>query len=305
MKKIFKYSIFSIIPLILLILSSAVSLGGANRIFKENSKAVVVITAYDEKGNAISRGSGFIVKRDGAVVTNYHVINMAKDIKIKAGDKIFDVEGLIFTDKENDLVILKAKARDMPVVKLGVIGKANIGENVYVLGNPSGLENTISVGLLSRIRKIDEKREILKMTVPASPGSSGSPVFKRNGEVIGVVTSSSISGIRNSCYAISVKLIKDKISSKNVTAIKESGLEDLAMYWFYLGGAYGKSDRYEEAIETFKQAIRINPDDAVVHNNLGAAYVFLKDRDSALEQYKILKSLDSELANVMFKLINK
>ncbi len=293
-----KYSIFSIIPLILLIFSSAVSLGDANRIFKENSKAVVVITAYDEKGNAISQGSGFIVRRDGAVVTNYHVINMAKDIKVKAGDKVFDVEGLIFTDKENDLVILKAKARDMPVVKLGVIGKANIGENVYVIGNPSGLENTISVGLLSRIRKIDEKREILKMTVPASPGSSGSPVFKRNGEVIGVVTSSSISGTRNSRFAVSVKLIKDKISSKSVTAIKESGLEDFAMYWFYLGGAYGKSDRYEEAIEAYKQAISIDPDYAKAHNGLGAAYGNLGKYKVAMEAYKQAISIDPDYAVV-------
>ncbi len=302
MKKIFKYSIFSIIPLILLILSSAVSLGGANRIFKENSKAVVVITAYDEKGNAISRGSGFIVRRDGAVVTNYHVINMAKDIKVKAGDKIFDVEGLIFTDKENDLVILKAKAKDMPVVKLGVIGKANIGENVYVIGNPSGLENTISVGLLSRIRKIDEKREILKMTVPASPGSSGSPVFKRNGEVIGVVTSSSISGTRNSCFAISVKLIKDKISSKSVTAIKESGLEDFAMYWFYLGGAYGKSDRYEEAIEAYKQAISIDPDYANAYYNLGVAYGNLGKYKEAIASSRQAIRIDPDYANAYYNL---
>ena len=111
----------------------------------------------------------------------------------------------------------------MPVVKLGVIGKANLGENVYVIGYPSGLESAISVGLLSGLRKIDEKREILKMTAPVSPGSSGSPVFNRNGEVI---TSSHISETRNSSFAISVKLIKDKISSKSVTAIKDSGLGD-------------------------------------------------------------------------------
>jgi len=92
---------------------------GADRIFKENSKAVVVVIAYDEKGNAISQGSGFIVRADGAVVTNYHVISKARDIKVKTGDKVLDVEGLIFTDKENDLVILKAKAKDMPVVELG------------------------------------------------------------------------------------------------------------------------------------------------------------------------------------------
>ncbi|MBT6227847.1 MAG: hypothetical protein HOI47_14475, partial [Candidatus Scalindua sp.] len=110
------------------ILSPAVSSTDADMIFKENSKAVVVVTAYDKKGNTIGLGSGFFVRADGAVVTNYHVIGMASDIKVTAGDKVLDVEGLIFSDEKNDLVILKAKARNMPVVKLGVVGKANIGE---------------------------------------------------------------------------------------------------------------------------------------------------------------------------------
>ncbi|MGR3174155.1 MAG: S1C family serine protease [Candidatus Scalindua sp.] len=220
-----KYSILLIIPLILLILLPVVCFADADRIFKENSKAVVVVTAYDEKGNAIRQGSGFIVRRDGAVVTNYHVISKARDIKVKAGDKVFDVEGLIFTDKENDLVILKVKAKDMPVVKLGIVEKANIGEHVYVISSPVGLENTISDGLLSGIRKIDEKTEILQITAPISPGSSGGPVFNINGEVIGVVTFL-IQSAQNLNFAMPVKLIKDKISSKRVTAIKGSGLED-------------------------------------------------------------------------------
>ena len=100
-----KYSIFLIIPLILLFLLPVVSFADADRIFRENSKAVVVVTPYDEKGNAIGQGSGFIVRADGAVITNYHVISMARNIKVKAGNKVLDVEGLIFTDKENDLVI--------------------------------------------------------------------------------------------------------------------------------------------------------------------------------------------------------
>ncbi len=210
-----KYSIFLIIPLILLFLLPVVSFADADRIFRENSKAVVVVTPYDEKGNAIGQGSGFIVRADGAVVTNYHVISKARDIKVKAGDKVLDVEGLIFTDKENDLVILKAKAKDMPVVKLGVIEKANIGEHVYVISSPEGLENTISDGLLSGIREIDKKREILQITAPISPGSSGGPVFNINGEVIGVVTLL-IKEAQNLNFAMPVELIKDKINSKRV-----------------------------------------------------------------------------------------
>jgi Tfp pilus assembly protein PilF len=277
-----------IIPLILLTLLPAVSLADADRIFKENSKAVVVVTAYDEKGNAISQGSGFIVRADGAVVTNYHVIGMARDIKITAGDRILDVEGLIFTDEKNDLVILKAKVKNMPVVKLGVVEKANIGEHVYVISSPEGLENTISDGLLSGIREIDEKREILQITAPISPGSSGGAVFNRNGEVIGVVTFL-IKEAQNLNFAMPVELIKDKISSKMVTAIKGSGLEDYEKtveYWFVIGTMYFNLGMNKEAIDAFKQAIKIDPDNADAHYNLGTAFIKSGMYKEAIEAYK-------------------
>jgi len=300
-----KYLPHVLIISFVLLLAPTVSFADADRIFKLNSKAVVMVIKYDEKGNEIGSGSGFIVRRDGAVVTNYHVIGMAKDIKVKAGDKVFDVEGLIYTDKENDLAILKARAKDLPVVKLGVIGEANIGEHVYVIGYPSGLENTISVGLLRGIRKIDEKREILRTTTPVSPGSSGSPVFNRNGEVIGVATMSSISETRNSSVAISVKLIKDRISSKNITAIKESGLEDYintAMYWNNLGCTYFKSGKYEEAIKSFKQAIEIDPDFAEVHYNLGLAYFESGKYEEAIDAYKHAIRIDPDYADAHYNL---
>ena len=72
-----------------------------------------------------------------------------------------------------------------------------------------------------------------------------------------------------------------------------------------LGTAYGELGKYEEAIEAFRQAIRINPDYADAHYNLGLTYLILKDNGSALEQYKILKKLDSERANQLFNLIYK
>ncbi len=316
----------------------------AKRIYKENNNAVVMVTAYDEEGDEICIGSGFIVKRDGVVVTNYHVIGMARDIKVKAGDKVFDVEGLIFTDKENDLAILKAKAKDMPVVKLGVIGEANIGEHVYVIGYPLGLAKTISNGLLRGIREIDEKREILQITAPISPGNSGSPVFNSNGEVIGVATTSGDATTpyetRNLAFAISVKLIEDKFSSKSVTAIKDSGLEDYIntpMYWNQLGNAYngagkheeaiesykqaisidpdfvyahsnlgvayGKSGKYKEAIKSYQQTIKIDPDDATAHYGLGVTYIILRDKSSALKQHKILKKLDTKMAKELLGMI--
>ena len=292
-----RYSIFSIIPLILLILLPAVSFADADRIFKENSKAVVVVIAYDEKGNAISQGSGFIVRADGAVVTNYHVISKARDIKVKIGDKVLDVEGLIFTDKENNLVILKAKAKDMPVVKLGDIEERTPFRDVYVISSFEGLENTICHFTL--FREIMPGWKIRRMFTFnfSSPVSSGGPVLNIRGEVIGVSTVFKEDRYE---FAISVDLIKDKISSKKVTAIKKEGLEDYEKttgYWialYSLGLNYQQSGMYKEAIEEFKKVIRIKPDYADAHYSLGGAYMKLDMYKEAIEAYKQVIRIDPD-----------
>ena len=94
----------------------------------------------------------------------------------------------------------------------------------------------------------------------------------------------------------------DKIES-NKQAIRIG--PDYADAHYNLGAAYYDLGKYEDAIESYKQAIRIDPDDAKAHYNLGLAYLLLNDRGSALEQYKILKKLDTELANELFNEIYK
>ncbi len=79
---------------------------------------------------------------------------------------------------------------------------------------------------------------------------------------------------------------------------------DYAEAHFGLGNAYRDSGKHKEAIESFKQVIRIDPDDALAHYKLGLTYLILKDRGSALEQHKILKTLDTELPNKLFDEIN-
>ncbi len=231
----------------------------ADKIFKDNSKAVVVVATFDETGETISQGSGFVVRTDGVVVTNYHVIGNAKEIKVKAGDKILDVEGLIFADKENDIAILKAKGEKLQTVKIGDSDKVTIGEKVYVISSPKGLENTISDGILSGIREISDDKKVLQITAPISPGSSGSPVFNKAGEVIGIATFL-LEDAQNLNFAIPVNLIKDNIRNYKVVLLKESDIEDYkktAEYWFYRGVASGLD---KEKIEAYKQSIRINPD---------------------------------------------
>lgn len=199
----------AIILFLLISLIPSVSFADAESIFKDNNKAVVVIVTYGKDGKPLSQGSGFIIGQDGIVVTNYHVISNAINIKVKAGDKVFDVEGLLSIDKENDLVVLKIKGNKLPAVKLGDADKENIGEKVFVISSPEGFEGTISEGILSGIRAITPKQKILQITAPISHGSSGAPVFNVKGEVIGIATLL-VENAQNLNFVMSVNLIKDK-----------------------------------------------------------------------------------------------
>jgi len=297
-----KYLFISFLVTTLII--PAISLADADRIFKENSKAVVVVIAYDKQDKPISQGSGFIVRPDGAIVTNYHVISNAVDIKVKVGDKLLKVEGLLHIDKENDIVILKAKGKDLSVIKIGDIEKVSVGEKVYVISSPEGLENTISDGVLSGIRELDPKRKILQITAPISKGSSGGPVFNKNGEVIGIATFL-IEEAQNLNFAMPVELIKDKIGKKKITALKDTEIEEYektADYWFVRGYYYEEAGLHKKAIEAYKQAIRIKPDIAEAHYNLGVAYGKSGMYREAMEAYKQAIRIKPDYAEAHYNL---
>ena len=278
---------FSVIIIAVLLFLPSVSFADAEKIFRENNKAVVVIISYDSKGNPIGQGSGFVVREDGAIVTNYHVISNASDIRIKAGDRMFKVNGFLHIDKENDAVMLKADAKGLLSVKIGDISKINIGEKVYVISSPQGFENTISDGILSGLREITSERKILQITAPVSEGSSGGPVFNKNGEVIGIATFI-VKKAQNLNFAMPVNLVKDKISSKKVTALKDAGIIDYkktAEYWFNLGYYYAEAGLYDKAIEAYTNAIALDPNDADAYSNRGAAYYSKGQYDRAIEDY--------------------
>lgn len=140
----------------------------------------------DANGQPLSLGSGFFV-RGGEIASNLHVVEgAARGYAKLVGQKTkYDIEGVTEVDAKRDLVVLKVSASGAPPVSLGNSDAVQVGEPVYAVGNPQGLEGTFSQGIVSSIREVGTDK-LLQITAPISPGSSGGPVLNTKGEVIGV-----------------------------------------------------------------------------------------------------------------------
>ena len=140
---------------------------------------------------ASSLGSGFIIKEDGIVITNNHVIANAEDILIRVGDKEYSAE-VIGADPYMDLAVLKMKTKDkFKPVSFGDSSKARVGDWVVAIGNPFGLGGTVTSGIISaRNRQIGLTRyeDFIQTDASINQGNSGGPLFNLKGEVIGVNT---------------------------------------------------------------------------------------------------------------------
>ena len=168
--------------------------------------AVVTIVSVDAKD--IVQGSGFIISSDGKIVTNFHVVAGKPAILARRSDGSFLViKGVLASDKANDLAILQAEGRNLPFVRLGDSDRVKVGEAICVIGSPMLLEGTVSAGIISAVRELQDGRKLLQITAPISEGSSGSPVFNRKGEVIGVA-SFTLSEGQNLNFAIPSNAVK-------------------------------------------------------------------------------------------------
>lgn len=151
--------------------------------------AVVKIETFDPAGKATGSGTGFAVRPDGIVITNFHVIanaHSAQALTGNGGGRV-SVLGAIEIDRERDFAILKLQAVDLPTVRMGNSDRAESGDEVIALGAPLGLEGTVSTGIVSNVRDWKNHR-VVQHTAAISPGSSGGPLLNRSGEVIGVNT---------------------------------------------------------------------------------------------------------------------
>lgn len=344
-----------------------ISLGLAQRevpeLVKKLKPAVVLIYTYDSNGRLVGQGSGFFVNAEGEVVTNYHLLYRVNRGEVRTAQGIsYLIKGVIGEDIEGDLVKVVLDTSDKAFPHLQVSSSLpEQGEKVVVIGNPFGLEQTVSDGIVSAVRDSPPFGKIIQITAPISPGSSGSPVVNMAGEVIGVATLQFSEG-QNLNFAIPRERIVNlkpmevesllvwnllreaeewhksreiQTPSEKTTGIADKCLEsaeglfllgighiltedyksalpyfeeavkkkpDFAEAHYWKGWLYGEFGSYTEAIEAFKGAIRIKSDYAQAHCGLGVIYGKLVQYSEAIEAFKHAISIKPDYAEAHFNL---
>lgn len=195
----------------------------AKEIAKNCLPSTVSIIMEDQFKQPISLGSGFIIEK-GVIVTNLHVIEGAKYgyILENGSSKKHNITGYYQIDRFNDLAVLSAPTLVASPITISSKNQPEIGERIYAIGNPKGLSGTISEGIVSGIRDLDNKT-LIQITAPISPGSSGGPVLNNKGEVIGVAVGTLSSG-QNLNFAIPISILLNlrKNSTSSVTPLNIS-----------------------------------------------------------------------------------
>jgi len=137
-------------------------------------------------------GSGVIVAGDGVIVTNYHVVANSEEIDVTLADGRRFTAALVGADAATDLAVLRIEARDLPTAAWGDSDTVEVGEMVWAIGNPFGLDRTITYGIVSAVGRrgvLDSPyQEFLQTDASINPGSSGGPLVDVHGRVMGITT---------------------------------------------------------------------------------------------------------------------
>ncbi len=139
------------------------------------------------------QGSGFILDKEGHIVTNYHVVADARQIEVTLHNKKTYPAKIVGTDRQHDLAVVQIKAPDLSPLVLGDSRNLQVGQKVYAIGNPFGLAGTMTRGIVSSIRSVREPDgltidEAIQTDAAINPGNSGGPLLNTHGEVIGINT---------------------------------------------------------------------------------------------------------------------
>jgi len=292
--------------------------------------SAVAVETFDARGEKLSRGSGFFIDVD-RIATNRHVIEGATRAEIHSSTgNVYPVKAVLAVDAEGDLALLKIDAPPTQIRPL-TLDKTSPqeGESIVVIGNPLGLEGSVTNGIVSAVRDIPTFGRIIQITAPISAGSSGSPVVNMQGQVIGIATLQ-ITGGQSVNFAIpserisqlqvgtpmsltdliaasgrnkrakAVQFFRDGLSflskddCEKALPYFEKAVESDGNYaeaWAQTGFCNEKLGRHAEALEASKRAVTLKPS-AESYFNIGLANYYLKLYRDAETAYRQVIKID-------------
>lgn len=180
----------------------AITPDARQELFARLKQSVVVLEVSTSSGQRTGNGTGFVLREDGLVVTNHHVVDGHRSMRaVFADGRKAEVTGVLLLDKAHDLALVRIDARGLVPLKLGSSTGLKEGSQLFMAGNPMGLDFTFNEGVLTALRPkglpaelgltLDDadKQALLQLAINAEPGSSGSPVVDADGAVVAVVRS--------------------------------------------------------------------------------------------------------------------
>jgi len=303
--------------------------------------SAVAIETFDAKGSTLSRGSGFFIAPD-RIITNRHVIEKSSRVEVLLlNGKKYPVRGVIAIDGEGDIALLKVDIPAALAIPLPIVRTVPAeGESIVVVGNPYGLEGSVSNGIVSAVREISGYGKIIQITAPISPGSSGSPVVNMSGQVIGIATLQAEQGQGLNFAVPSERILQLKVNdvqsfsslTAETTKNKRSSAERLysqgvaqlsrddyaravtyfekaaeldpnyAEAWYQAGFSYGILGRHNDALRASRQAAKLRPDWAQTYTNIGASSYALGQFKDAAEAYRQAIRLDDDNPDTLYSL---
>lgn len=183
--------------------------------------ATVTILALGEAGDTLTQGSGFVVRSDGVIVTNWHVLHGAsRALVVLADHERFSRVSVLDADSAIDIALLKVPGYGLPTVPVRA-SIPSVGEKVIAIGSPFGLSQTVSEGIVSASR-IRNGRELVQITAPISPGSSGGPLLDATGRAFAITTLYLVGGQQLN-FAVPVRyamgLLSDASSPRSISQV--------------------------------------------------------------------------------------
>jgi uncharacterized RDD family membrane protein YckC/Flp pilus assembly protein TadD len=284
-----------------------------SQVFDKVKDAVVVVKTLDAQGKVKVYGSGVLLP-SGKIATNSHVVKGGASYQVSRGKQLVPAT-LYAEDGAKDICILDAKGITGKSVQLGKAASLKVGDPVYAVGAPRGLELSLSNGIVAQIRD-----GLIQTNADISPGSSGGGLFDGEGRLVGLTTFY-LEGGQSLNFAIPVEWIGEVKPGHKATAEGHSqtewskrayDLEQLKDWqglldwcrkwtksepkndnaWYNLGVAYGELNRHNDAVEAYRQATRINPEYANAWYAIGVAYNSLKHHNDAIEAFRQVIRID-------------